>query len=158
MTKYITYTIFLIIFSLTISYAQEHPLPLKIASIESNYVEDVLSETEFEVYSDDEKIPKTIGLRYEIIIDFVVEDSDFLLNPTFRIFMSDWNNDIWWIDIDSSKIVSEDNKCLSVSYMVDVTDLGWLYCYCFPNSIDFHPASIWDLKKGTDIQMLVYLR
>ena len=122
MTRYITSTIFLIIFLLTTNYAQEHPLPLKITSILSNYKEDIFSDTYFDVNSDNENIQKFLGHRYEVIIDFDVENSSFLFNPNFRIFMSNWNNEIWCTDIYSGNIVSQDNNNLSVRFTTDVLE------------------------------------
>ena len=91
-------------------------------------------------------------------MDFEVEDSGFIHNPSFRIYASTWDNYIRRIDIVSTMTESECGNCLRVSFEIDVDSPGWLDFYCFPSSSGILSESLWALKKGTDVQKSVYLR
>ena len=154
--KGVTFLITLILTAATI--AQDHPLPLRVVSISASFIDDLLAETEYDTLSDGEKVPLVIGLRYGIKIEFEVEDTSFVHNPSFIIYASTWNNQIHWIEIDSTMTESDCGNCLRVGFEIDVDTPGWLDLYCLPVSSGISAESVWALKNGTDVQKSVYLR
>ena len=158
MTKRIIKLFVLMVVSLSTSFAQQHVLPLKIISIRSNYEGDVNSKVGYETSPDDPQQSSSIASQYEIIIDFKVEDSTFVDNPTFKIYISDLSNRIKYVQITNDMIVNSTKNFLSVKLDVAANKASWLNFYCYPNSFDPHSPSIWQLKNGTDIQRAYYLK
>ena len=149
--------IVVIIFTST-CYAQQHVLPLKIVSIRSNYEGEVNSKVGYETSPDDPQKSPMIENQYEIIIDFKVEDSTFVENPIFKIYMSDLSNRIKYVQVTNNMILNSTPNFLSVKLEVVASKATWLNFYCFPDSFDPHSPSIWQLKNGTDVQRAFFLR
>jgi len=158
MIKSIPTIVLLILVLYTTKLAQKHPLPLQIKTINAEYVKDLFSETDYKELDNGEKLFDLIGYIYELKIDFAVEEPNFLKNPSFKIYMCDWDNEIQWIEIDSSLVTVKNNNSFSIKYYVDVGYPGWLNCYCLPSTFELHSLSLWDIIKGSDIKISVYLR